>query len=112
MHKFFILSSVLVLSQCASFSDFMGGAPVPSLEPTTPLPCGIGPVRIDGSVNTTIDATVGQVNWIVSIQAKKLGISWSHRCTGSLISNKAVLTTASCIDGSELKLKRFSCSYD
>jgi len=102
MKIFLLLSSILGLSQAAGFGDFgdfVGGAPVPSLEPTTPLPCGIGPVRVDGALNTTIDATVGQINWIVSVQAKKLGISWSHKCTGTLISNKAVLTTASCIDG-------------
>jgi len=52
----------------------------------------------------TIDATVGAHSSVVSIE--RLSGSWSHSCTGVLLSSNRVLTAFHCVDGANLNAVR------
>jgi len=76
-----------------------GGPGGPPTE--APLgPCGTSLIPIDSELNDTVDAELGQVTWQVSVLTKKMGSTWGHTCGGVLVGKQAVLTAASCVDGS------------
>ena len=79
----------------AALFSWGGGQP----STAAPMPCGIGPVAVDPELNSTVDATAGQVAWQVSVMTKNMGATWKHACGGALIGKQAVLTSASCVDG-------------
>jgi hypothetical protein len=53
-------------------------------------------VHVDASQDT-LEVVIDQHPWMVSIGKFLSGIRWDHFCSGSLITNKHVLTTARCI---------------
>ena len=94
--KLFAAISILLVCHQPSASLFSWGSPPSTAAPT---PCGISPVAIDPELNTTIDAAPEQVVWEVSVMTKGMGATWRHTCGGALVTNQAVLTSASCVDG-------------
>jgi len=54
------------------------------------------------------DATIEQQPWMVSLGLFEPQLDWNHKCAGSLITNKHVLTTANCLVDlqNEDKIKR------
>ncbi|CAG2121625.1 unnamed protein product, partial [Medioppia subpectinata] len=63
------------------------------------LECGVGLIPINGDNNGTRDAAPGEVAFQVSLQ-KKVSGKWAHACGGVVATNGFVLTTASCVGGS------------
>jgi hypothetical protein len=58
--------------------------------------CGVPSVVHQTAITTDFDATSEQQPWIVSLGRFVSASNWSHICSGSLITNRHVLTAARC----------------
>jgi hypothetical protein len=57
--------------------------------------------HVNGSYDI-LEVIIDQQPWMVSIGRFLSGVRWEHDCSGSLITNKHVLTTAQCIEVAQL----------
>ena len=60
------------------------------------LDCGVPSVPHSSGNKETIDVTIKQQPWLVSLGHYNNPVDWVHLCAGSLITNKHVLTAALC----------------
>ena len=47
----------------------------------------------------SLEVDIEQQPWVVSIGSFQSDINWDHQCSGSLVTNKHVLTAARCLAG-------------